>query len=413
MVNYFCRIRLLCISSLLFFLSCTPHTEAQHQQYSDYEYETISEIQEDLKWSERMARSIIKRNPNPMTIDFRTEPKWEYTTGLVLKSIEMVWRETGDDSYLEYIDAYYDMMISEDGSVLTYDTGNFNIDRINPGRLLFNLHDVYGTEKYMKVIERLRYHLKWQPRTTEGGFWHKLIYPWQKWLDGAYMGPTFYAEYAMRFNEPESFDDVALQLIMMEQKTRDEETGLLYHGWDESRVQRWADPETGLSSNFWGRAMGWYAMAIVEVLDYLPEDHKDRDEIIAILNRLMEAAVRYQDEETGLWYQVVDEAGRDGNYLESSVSTMFTYAMAKGANMGYLDERYLDIANNVFDSILSEFIEVDEDGEVHIHQACSVAGLGGNPYRDGSYEYYISEPIRTNDTKATGPFIKAALELDR
>lgn len=370
------------------------------------------QISEDLQWSERMAKSIMARNPNPITIDFREEPKWEYTHGLVLTSIEEVWKETGNDDYLNYIDRYYDQMIDDEGNVLTYDITRFNIDRINPGRALFNLYEQTGKEKYSKVIERLRYHIQWQPRTTEGGFWHKLIYPWQKWLDGAFMGPTFYAEYAQRYDEYESFSDVALQIKLMNEKMRDSETGLLYHGWDESRTQRWADSETGLSPNFWGRAIGWYAMAIVDILDYFPEDHPERNGLVDILGQLIIAMENYQHE-SGTWYQVIDQGNREGNYLESSVTAMMVYAIAKGVNQGYLDESHMEIAERGFEGILNEFIEVDENGLVHIHDVCSVAGLGGNPYRDGSFEYYISEPKRTNDTKATGPFIRASLQLNR
>lgn len=354
----------------------------------------------------------MARNPNPLSIDFRDEPKWEYTHGLVLKSIEEVWKDTGNDDYLNYIDRYFDQMIDEKGNILTYDITRFNIDRIMPGRVLFNLYDQTGTEKYKKAIERFRYHIKWQPRTTEGGFWHKLIYPWQKWLDGAFMGPTFYAEYAQRNNEPESFSDVALQIKLMDEKMRDTETGLLFHGWDESKTQRWADPETGTSPNFWGRAIGWYAMAIVDILDYFPEDHPERNDLIDILDRLIVAMEKYQHE-SGTWYQVIDQGDREGNYLEASVTVMMVYAIAKGVNDGYLDSSYMDIANKGFEGVLNEFIEVDENGHVHIHDVCSVAGLGGSPYRDGSFEYYISEPVRTNDTKATGPFIRASLQLNR
>ena len=370
-------------------------------------------IPEDLKWSERMALSIMERNPDPVYMDFRDEPKWEYTFGLVLKSFEKLYQQTGDQKYLDYIEDYYDFMIEEDGEVKKYDITNFNIDRVQPGRALFTLYEETGKEKYKTVIDTLRYHLKWQPRTTEGGFWHKLIYPWQMWLDGAYMGSPFYAEYAMRNNEPEAFDDIAKQITLMEKNMRDEETGLLYHGWDQSRTQRWADPETGTSPNFWGRAMGWYAMAIVDILDYFPEDHAKRGDLIDVLNRLVVALEKYQDEESGVWYQVIDMGEREGNYLEASASIMFVYAIAKGVNNGYLDQRYWNVAERGYEGLLNEFVKVEENGLVNITNVCAVAGLGGSPYRDGTYEYYVNEPRQTNDTKATGPFIKASLEMNR
>ncbi|MEX0720973.1 MAG: glycoside hydrolase family 88 protein [Balneolaceae bacterium] len=370
-------------------------------------------IPEDLKWSERMALSIMERNPDPVYMDFRDEPKWEYTFGLVLKSIEKVWKETGDEKYLEYIEDYYDFMIEEDGTIKKYDITNFNIDRVQPGRALFILYEETGKEKYNTAIEQLRYHLEFQPRNKVDGFWHKLIYPWQMWLDGAYMGHPFYAEYSQRNNQPEYFDDIALQFKLMFENMRDKETGLLYHGWDQSKTQKWADPETGLSPNFWGRAMGWYGMALVDVLDYFPEDHPEQQNLVNILDQFVEALVNFQDEESKVWYQVVDQGDREGNYLEASASIMFTYAIAKGANKGYLDESYREVAETAYEGILDEFIEVEENGLVNIHKACAVAGLGGSPYRDGTYEYYVNERIQVNDTKATGSFIKASLELGR
>jgi unsaturated rhamnogalacturonyl hydrolase len=232
------------------------------------------------------------------------------------------------------------------------------------------------------------------------------------WLDGLYMASPFLAEFAKTFNEPALFDDVANQIILMEKHARDEKTGLLYHGWDESRQQRWANPETGQSPNFWGRAMGWYAMALVDVLDFLPADHPKRPEVIAILQRLAMAITNFQDAKTGLWYQVLDKGGKEENYLESSASCMFVYALAKAVKKGYIDSNFLNVAKKGYEGILKNFIEVDKDGLVQIHQACSVAGLGGDPYRDGSYEYYIGEKIRINDPKAVGPFILASLELE-
>jgi len=389
----------LCSALILLLTACSPLVSQS--------------VSEDLKWSEKMALSIMERNPDPVYMDFRDEPKWEYTFGLVLKSIERVWKATGDDQYLDYIDAYYDFMIEEDGTIKKYDITNFNIDRVAPGRALFALYDETGKEKYNNAIEQLRYHLEYQPRNHLGGFWHKHIYPWQMWLDGAYMGSPFYAEYSLRNNEYENFDDVALQIKLMFEYMRDPETGLLYHGWDQSKTQRWANPETGLSPHFWGRAMGWYAMAIVDVLDYFPEDHPQHDDLTIILGELVEALVKYQDQDSKVWYQVVDQGDREGNYLEASASIMFTYAIKKGANKGYLDESYHQVAEEAFEGILDEFIETDENGLVNINHVCAVAGLGGDPYRSGSYEYYVNERVQVNDTKATGPFIKLSLEMDR
>ncbi|MBN1155850.1 glycoside hydrolase family 88 protein [candidate division KSB1 bacterium] len=366
---------------------------------------------ESRAWAVRMADSVIKRNPEPWMIDFRKTPKWEYTQGLVLKSIWSVWQTTEDEKYFRYVKAYYDQFIDSTGTIMLYELGDYNIDRINPGKVLFQLYRTTGDIKYKLAIDLLREQMRTHPRTREGGFWHKKIYPHQMWLDGIYMASPFLAEYAVVFNEPDLHDDVAHQIILMEKHARDESTGLLYHGWDESRQQRWADPNTGRSPHFWGRAMGWYSMALVDVLDFLPATHPDRPKVIAILQRLAEAITKYQDARTGLWYQVLDRGGVSGNYLESSASCMFVYSLTKAIRKGYIDYEYLSVVNKAYEGIIEHFIEVQPDGEVHIHQCCSVAGLGGDPYRDGSYDYYVGEKIRSNDPKAVGPFILASLEL--
>jgi len=354
----------------------------------------------------------MKRNPQPWTLDPAKELKWEYTYGLVLKAILQVWSVTGENRYFHYVQAYYDRFIDQDGNILTYKMDEYNLDRINPGKPLFQIYRKTGDEKYKKAIIRLREQMRTQPRTSEGGYWHKKIYPQQMWLDGIYMASPFLAEYAKTFNEPELFDDVAKQIILMEKHAREEKTGLLYHGWDESRQQHWADSLTGTSSQFWGRAMGWYAMAIVDVLDYLPADHLQRTEIIAIFNRLATAVANVQDRDTGLWYQVLDQGTRRGNYLESSASCMFVYALSKAVRKGYIHPAFMKVAQKGYHGILNHLIEVDKNGLVNIQQACAVAGLGGDPYRDGSYEYYVHEKISSNDPKAVGSFILASLELE-
>lgn len=364
------------------------------------------------RWSFKMAESVIRRSPEPWNMEIGRKPQWEYTYGLVLKSILEVWRLTGNDRYFQYAQAYYDHFIDQNGVILKYQLAEYNIDRINPGKPLFLLFQVTQDERYARAIQLLRSQMQTHPRTSEGGFWHKLKYPHQMWLDGIYMASPFLAQYAQTYNEPELFDDIAQQILLTEKHARDKTTGLLYHGWDESRQQRWADPVSGTSPNFWGRAMGWYAMALVDVLDFFPSDHPQRPEIIVILSRLAEAVVRYQDHETGLWYQVVDQGGKEGNYRESSASCMFVYALAKGTRLGYLNAKYALAARKGYDGILKHFVTVDSTGLVTIHRGCSVAGLGGDPYRDGSYEYYISEKVIDNDPKAVGPFILASIEFE-
>ncbi|HEX8152600.1 MAG TPA: glycoside hydrolase family 88 protein, partial [Thermoanaerobaculia bacterium] len=387
--------------------------------------ELASYIRKPLKkkpiapWSVRMVESELKRTPDPLMLDANPNPRWEYTPGLVLKAIQHVHERTGDPRYWDYILGYYDKMIAADGSIGGgYKLEDYNIDRINPGKPLFALYEKTKNEKYRKAIETLREQMRHHPRVSQGGFWHKKRYPHQMWLDGLYMGAPFLAQYAKTFHEPALFNDVVNQYVLMEKVVRDEKTGLLYHGWDESRQQKWADPQTGRSPAFWGRAMGWYAMGLVETLDYLPPDHPRRGELVAILQRLAEAIVKVQDPKTGVWWQVLDQGGREGNYLESSVSTMFAFALLKGTRLRYLDPSYEKIARRAYDGVIKQFISVDKDGLVDINQVCQVAGLGGDPekgerYRSGTYEYYVTEKIRSNDPKGVGPFIFAALEMER
>jgi|JI10StandDraft_1071094.scaffolds.fasta_scaffold04117_3 unsaturated rhamnogalacturonyl hydrolase len=363
----------------------------------------------------RMADSVMTRDPNPLTLDAE-KPKWEYTQGLVLKGIFAVGERTGDPRYFDYAKRYYDEMIGADGAIRTYQLSEYNIDRINPGKALFSLYERTKDEKYRKALTLLRRQMKEHPRTKEGGFWHKQRYPFQMWLDGLYMGAPFLAQYARVYNEPALLDDVVNQFVWMEKHARDARTGLLYHGYDESRAQKWADPATGLSKEFWGRAMGWYAMGLVDTLDFIPADHPRRGELVAILGRLAAAVEKVQDPKTGVFWQVLDKGSRPGNYLESSASTMFAYAFMKGARQGSLDARFGALGRKIHEGVIKEFITTDEKGVMSIHRVCQVAGLGGDPnggfFRDGTFEYYVNEKIRSNDPKAVGPFILAALEYE-
>lgn len=363
----------------------------------------------NMQWSVMMADADIKRNPEAWRIDFVTKPKWNYTNGLMCSALFQLWERTGDDRYFDYIKAYADQMIREDGTINTYKLEEYNIDKVNSGKYLFGLYKQTSDEKYLKAIRLLREQMRTHPRTSEGGFWHKKIYPHQMWLDGLYMGAPFLVQYAKEFNEPALFDDVALQIHLIEKHTYDHDIQLYHHAWDESREQKWADRETGRSPHVWGRAMGWYAMALVDVLDFFPLDHPERGNILNSVRRMTESIVRYQDEETGLWYQVVDQGGRAGNYLEGSASSMFAYFLLKAVKHEYIDKSYFINAEKAYKGIIDRLIRVDDQGEVHITQVCGVAGLGGTPYRDGSYEYYINEIKRDNDPKAVGPFIMASL----
>jgi unsaturated rhamnogalacturonyl hydrolase len=371
-------------------------------------------------WSLRAADTVMRRTPDPLLLDATGTPRWDYTQGLLLEAILDVARRTGDQRYWKYVKTYYDEMIDARGVIRGYKLDDYSLDRIDPGKALFALYEKTHNGKYRLAIETLRRQLREQPRTSEGGFWHKKRYPHQMWLDGLYMAAPFLAQYAKAFNEPAAFDDVIDQFVLMERHARDAKSGLLVHGWDESRQQRWADPTTGRSAAFWGRAMGWYAMGLVEALDFVPSDHPRRGELVAILQRLAEAVTRVQDPKSGLWWQVLDQGEREGNYLEASVSAMLSFALLKGARLGTIDAKYGAVGRRAYQGILNQLVEVEaqpgRDGLVTIHRVCQVAGLGGDPekerYRDGSYEYYVTEKVRDNDPKAVGPFIFASLEME-
>ncbi|MDA3879043.1 MAG: glycoside hydrolase family 88 protein [Prolixibacteraceae bacterium] len=370
---------------------------------------TESSNENSQKWSARMANSVMERHD---TLLYSTPSiKWQYDVAMLAMTIDKLG--VIDQKYSDYMKTYFDYFVNEDGTVKKYKIEEYNIDRINPAKALFTLYKRTGDEKYNKAIQLFVQQMENHPKTETGGFWHKKIYPYQLWLDGLYMGSPFLAQYAKEYNAPKWFDIVTHQVKLMHEKTLDPETGLLYHAWDESREQRWSNPETGQSPHFWSRAMGWYLMAIVDILDYLPEDHPDRDELISILKNKLDALLKVADKKTGLWYQVLDQSGREGNYIEASGSLMYTYAMAKGANKGYLNKKYKEIAIEKFDAVLEHLIVENEDGTISLIQTCGGCGLGGNPYRDGSYEYYITETVVENDTKGVAPFIMVALELDR
>ena len=365
-------------------------------------------------WYIRMADSEMQRYPESWMVDFSEKIKWNYTHGLEMLAMIQASEKSGDEKYYRYAEAYADTMVNDDGTIKTYQLERYNIDHINPGKILFPIYDKSENPKYLKALQLLRSQMETHPRISNGGFWHKQIYPHQVWLDGLYMAGPFLAEYGKRFNEPALFDEAALQLITAWDDLIDEESGLLYHGWDESRQQRWADPVTGRSPHFWSRSIGWYMMAMVDVLDHLPEEHPQRAAIIERLNRIATAVERYRDPATGMWYQVTNLGEREGNYLESSGSIMFIYSWVKGAQKGYLPDAFLQKGAEAYDQFLEQFIRENEDGTISVTDVCSVAGLGGEKrYRDGSVEYYISEPIRDDDPKAVGPFIMTSILLER
>lgn len=363
--------------------------------------------------SQRMADAFITWQPDSIVVGDRKTARWDYEQGLMDRALERVWQRTGDAKYFTYIKKNIDQFVGKDGSIRTYKLEDYNLDNIAVGHavLLLAQTSVPEQEKYRLAAATLRKQLDTQPRTKAGGFWHKQKYTNQMWLDGLYMAEPFYAEYSALTTDSKGLDDVAQQFALIEQHLVDPKTGLLYHGYDESRAQQWANKTTGQSPNFWDRGIGWYAMALVDVLDYLPAGNPHRAELTKYLQRLAPVLAKYQDPKTGTWSLVMGQEGRQGNYAEASGSSMFVYALAKGARLGYLDQKYAAVAKKGYDGLLKTFVAT-ENGALALNGTVSVGGLGGSPYRDGSYTYYLSEPLRKNDLKGVGPFILASVEME-
>ena len=361
-------------------------------------------------WSQKMVDSVMKRTPLLSETPIHRD-KWSYDYGVVLKGAELVWKKTGEQKYFDYIYRNMDPFIGEDGSIEGYTFDLFNIDYVNNGKVLLTLYKETKEERFKKAADLLRDQLRHHPQTSEGVFWHKKVYPHQIWLDGLYMGAPFYAEYVKEFGLDAEFDHIAKQYIYCVKNTKDPKTGLLYHAFDEKRTQHWCDPVTGLSKNFWGRSMGWFVMGLVDTLSFMPHHHADFNTLKALLENTLLALKAVQDE-TGVWYQVLDKGQEKGNYLEASSSCMNLYAMAKGIRLGLLTDSWLDVAQKTCKCIIEEFIMLTETGLVNLNKTCQVAGLGGADMRDGSFTYYISEPIIVNDQKGIGAFILAMAEME-
>lgn len=338
--------------------------------------------------------------------------RWGYILGLFASSMIDLSAATQMEEPLVYGAAIIEPLIAQDGVISGYRKEEFNIDHIRPGVAVLQLYERTGEERYRKAADNLREQLARHPRTADGGFWHKQIYPDQMWLDGLYMAMPFLAQYAQMFDRPEDFDEVVKQIRMIDAKAYDPETGLYFHAWDATGKLDWSDPQTGLAKNFWSRGIGWYAMALVDVLDYLPADHAGVPHIRQIIGRVAAGIARWQDSRTGLWWQVTDAGARPGNYLEGTVAPMFVYTLTKAVNRGYISrEQYSETILSAWKGIADVLLDVDTTGHIHLAQCCQVAGL--NLGRDGSFEYYISEPIVRNDLKGVGPMLWACIEMDR
>jgi unsaturated rhamnogalacturonyl hydrolase len=363
--------------------------------------------------SAKMAETVIKQWPAGVVTTQSKPGEWAYEEGVLLDGMAAEWHTTANGDDFRYIKAAVDKYVNADGEIKGYTADAHNLDNIEMGRATLLVYLVTQQAKYYKAAKFLHEQLAQQPRTASGWYWHKQIYPNQMWLDGAYMAEPFRAAYAATFQEPGDFDDIAKQLLLMDSKMREAHTGLLRHGWDESKQMKWADARTGLSPEVWARAMGWYAMALVDVLDWFPKDHPERSELVSALNRTAAAVMHYQDKKTGLWWQVVDKGAKQGNYPEASASCMFVYALAKGVRMGYLTQSDMMSARLGWKGIQKAFVTTGPDGLTALNGTVKVGGLGGTPYRSGTFEYYIGEKTMANDAKGVGAFMLAGSEMEQ
>lgn len=362
------------------------------------------------KASRKFADSEMRRFPQAWQLDHGKRLFFGYAQGVGCCAMLDMWKATGDKRYFDYVEEWGDTIINDKGEIYKYDMATYNLDFINPGKVLFDLYRETRDVKYKKAMDVLVKQLEHHPRTLKGGFWHKLVYQHQMWLDGLYMASPFLAQYGAEFNRPDLIDEAVKQFRLCHEYTYDARTGLYYHAWDESKSQRWANPETGHSPNFWGRSIGWWFMALVDALDYIPENHPGRADMIGWIQGLAEMLPKYQDK-NGLWYQVIDQPKREGNFPEASVTSQCMYAYAKAVNKGYIDKKYRAVAEKAFKGLNDKLMRENADGTLTLTRCCQVGGLGGNPYRDGSFEYYIGEKMRDNDAKATGPYIMGCLQL--
>ena len=378
-------------------------------------------------YSEWLTYSEMKRVPHSYLLDFSSKPKWSYVMGIEMEGMLDTYEhyKEGNNAILDYLKEYPAKMIDEKGNITGYKYADFNLDNVRTAKFILRMHNLFPTKGTEKALKTLFKQLQNQPRTKEGVYWHKAIYANQVWLDGIFMGLPFYCNYAVQTMKPKKaekyLNDAVDQMVKTDYRTYDEKTQLWKHAWDETHQQFWANKEDGKSQHCWARALGWYVMAMTECLDAMPENYARRQEVIDLLNKAMKSVVKYQDKKTGVWYDVLDVKS-DKNYLESTASSMFAYVLLKGYRKGYLSEEYLKAGVKAYNGILKQFIKVNADKTISLTRCCAVSGLGPGPgpyvkkpnyKRDGSFEYYMSEPIRDNDAKGVGPFIWASLEMEQ
>lgn len=371
------------------------------EQINEYiEYLLDNSSAEKPMWNKELVR---EGKPN----------KWNYIDGCMITALLSLYEMTGNDRYFKFAKDFVDYFVQEDGSIRTYDVKEYNLDNIYTASNLFFLYDKTGDEKYKKALDLVRTQLDTMPRTKEGSFWHKDIYPNQVWLDGLYMAEPFYMRYETKFRNMEKCNDVIHQFKNVEKYMKDEKTGLYYHGYDESREMYWADPKTGCSPNFWLRSLGWFSLALTETAMACDEAlYYEKRYLIGLLEKLVDALIPFQDE-SGMFYQVPDKPDDERNYLETSGTALISYAILKAVRLGFISPRYAAVGEKAFDGICESYLSKNEDGTLKLGGICLVAGLGGAQHRDGSLEYYFSEPVVENEARGVAPFLLAYTEILR
>ncbi|HAM99915.1 MAG TPA: glycosyl hydrolase family 88 [Marinilabiliales bacterium] len=369
-------------------------------------------ITDTINWSKTVANTFMGLYPDACNLEAFSPYEWTYTNGFFTNALCELYEHTHDSAYINYAKKWIECFVDPEGKIAKYNKEKYRLDDVLPGRTLLYLFQNTKEVKYKMAAGTLADQLLNQPKTKDGGYWHKLSYPHQMWLDGVYMSDVFSSQYAATFNRPEFYDEAVHQIELIFKHTVDSVTGLLYHGWDESINNVWSDPTRGTSPEFWGRGMGWYMMALVDVLDYLPDDHPERAKIITILNKTSEALAKVQDSKTHLWYQVLDKGSRPDNWIETSCSAMFAYAYAKGATKGYLPGEYLQKAKEAFNSLINDYIYFDSQGRFYLTETVYVGTLNFKN-SDGSYNYYINTDRRINDFKGVAAFLYLAMALNK
>ena len=361
--------------------------------------------------AKQFAATAMQIWPDSFAVKHGEKAIWSQEQGVILRGIDQLWNATGDAQYFRYMQQSMDYYVKEDGSIYDYNLEDFNLDQLNNGKILLTLYQVTGKEKYKKAIDQLHNQLLNHPRNTLGGLWHQKIYPNQMWLDDLYMGAAFYAQWASVFHDTLAYSDITRQFVLAEKYTRDDMSGLLFHAWDESKQQKWADPISGKSPHIWARAMGWFGMALVDALDYYPANYPGKDTLIQILQRWSIAILNVQDLKDGLWFNILDAPNDPRNYKEASASSLFTFTLLKAIRKGYIDQAYLNQAKKAYSGLVANFVS-NEKGQLNLKGTVRKSGLGGNPYRDGSLDYYFKEPLVVNDLNGMGVFLQANVEAE-